>query len=656
MRDFKGWVLGVAALGADRETPQDDRSRMIALSKRVLGEVIEDPAAYVARLEGWSQEPPPASVLGVLGGVGAPLGELQATALGLRAAWQGARRGVMFTHHERRGRLAMPEELEPEIAVWAEGGTVPTWVDGVLSEPKYFSFFQDAPLPSFNPNHRGKWRSHELLHGAQGFYWNPGMTRFEFALGARLNELLPVVHWWGLDEAFRPRCAAHAGSGPPPRRTCRSCEALEGLPHAAQLPAFFEVYREAAVAHVARAVAHYDAEWQACCEELASGRRVVTRWEGLDASSDAMGYLQGHWGRVTAWSFGTWVELFLVNGEDYELNLHRYAARCAATARELVQLEPMEVDTEEVARRRGRRLLQDLGYRALLALEHLPESLNTDAVMDALEAAAEAAGALLDPGVDPGEALAEHVPAIERALRPHQRRLPEEIQAAWPARAWTAPGARALLGEASPPSAELKQVAEGLRSALPQAMAEVEDALLARWAEGFVRSPIFEGAGTLGQRFGRWLTAEAASPRDEALEAEASFVRFEAWLQGLDPQDEDAELLASLPPDDEALRAPTSRLQLNATCSRAHLDPATVERALGEASSPGGEPVLAVRFHGEPRVIVITPSIAAVLEALHDPEAPVASWLEDDLLEVIHELLEVGVLLWEPRPDWNIAG
>ena len=55
-------------------------------------------------------------------------------------------------------------------------------------------------------------------------------------------------------------------------------------------------------------------------------------------------------------------------------------------------------------------------------------------------------------------------------------------------------------------------------------------------------------------------------------------------------------------------------------------------------------------------MIVITPPIAAVLEALHAPEAALESWLEGELVEVVNELLEAGVLVWEPRPDWNIAG
>ncbi len=626
------------------------------LPGRVLGSVIEDAAAFVAALEQRSMEVPPAEVLGLLGGLGVPAAELQATLLGCRASWLGARRGVMFTHHERRGRLEMPEGLEPEVAVWEGEGTTPRWLDGVLSEPKYFSFFQDAPLPSFNPNHRGKWRSHELLHGAQGFYWNPGMTRFEFALGARLNELLPVVHWWGLDEAFRARCPEHAGSGLPPRRACRACAALEGVVYYAQLPSFYGVSREAAAAHVARAVDHFDKEWAACLEELARGRRVATRWEGLDASSDAIGYLRGHWGRVTAWSFGTWMELFMVNGEDYEMNLGRYAARCAEVARELVSSAPMEVAAEEVERRRARRLLQDLGYRALLALEHLPESAATDRAMDALEAAAEATGELLDVGASPAEALSRHLPAVDAAMRPHLRRMPEAVQRAWPARAWTAEGATRLLGAPAPlVEAEEAQLTEGLRSALPQALEEVEAEALGGWARRFAASPDFMASGTLGQRFARWLSAEGALGGEEAVEELASFARFEAWLQGLDPQDEELEVFASLPPDVEALRAEGSWLRLNRTAARLHLDAATLRRALGEEVGAAGAEVLAARFEGEHRVLVVTPPIARLLERLYAEEGPLRAWLDDELAEIAEELLEQGVLAWEVRPDWNLA-
>ena len=56
-----------------------------------------------------------------------------------------------------------------------------------------------------------------------GWFWRPDQTRFEAYLGARLNELLPVVHWYGTAELLRRRCPAHRG-GPIPVHTCAVCE------------------------------------------------------------------------------------------------------------------------------------------------------------------------------------------------------------------------------------------------------------------------------------------------------------------------------------------------------------------------------------------------------------------------------------------------
>src|SRR5690606_9174290 len=68
---------------------------------------------------------------------------------------------------------------------------------------------REAAYATYDPNHRLKWRSHELLHRRVGFFWRPDLTRFEAYLGARLSELLPVVHWYGFDEIHRPHCAQH---------------------------------------------------------------------------------------------------------------------------------------------------------------------------------------------------------------------------------------------------------------------------------------------------------------------------------------------------------------------------------------------------------------------------------------------------------------
>ena len=126
---------------------------------------LPEPAAIVSACRDLLSAGEPSDALEVIQTLGVPASDLCITPLGLAAAKLGAQVGTAFFHHELRVRLPMPKHLEPELAVWGEG-TVPVWKDGILGEPKYFSFFQDAPFIAFNPNHRRKWPAHELVHGA----------------------------------------------------------------------------------------------------------------------------------------------------------------------------------------------------------------------------------------------------------------------------------------------------------------------------------------------------------------------------------------------------------------------------------------------------------------------------------------------------------
>ena len=489
----------------------------------------------------------PEGLRGLLEGMGAPALDVLVTAMSGRAALLGLSRGCAFAHHELRGRLPMPKGLEPEIAVWGDG-TVPVWNDGVLEEPKYFSFFQDAPVPVFNPNHRRKWRAHELLHAAQGFFWNPEMSRFSFYLGARLNELLPVVPWYGFDEAARPRCAAHEGAASD-QEFCRGCEAA-ARPWWEMDAGWRAGQREAAVGCFERGLEHFEAEWSACVRELEGGRRVSTPRPGLDASSDAVGYLRGHWNRVTAWSFGSWVEMFLVDGEDYFSTLEGAMGRAARTARALTGGR-LELSSEDFAARRARRVIQDIAGRSLLAMEWLEEgSAAADrvegALMPALERAADVCGDLmLDPDTaDAAEVVAEILGAWKRCAPS----LPEVVRKPLGVLGYLWPDMEGSLG-LSPSTfaaAATPQLVVGVRGALPllcdglEADGEGIDALVGR----FAGSAAAQEGGTLGERAARWLKAQS-HPR-------AGLAGVEVILAAAPQLDEEAELFGVLPdsPDD----------------------------------------------------------------------------------------------------------
>ncbi|MFW5967821.1 MAG: hypothetical protein ACOCV2_09900, partial [Persicimonas sp.] len=323
--------------------------------------------AIVDACEKLAEAGEPEGLADLLEGMGAPVLDMVVTPLSARAALRAAAEGRAFYHHELRKRVPMPEAQEPELPVW-QGGTVPEWREGVLEEPKYFSFFQDTPFPAFNPNHRRKWRPHELIHGALTFFWHPEMTRFEMYVGSRLNELLPVVHWYGFDEVFRPRCPKHRGEVLY-QTYCAECEAA-ARPYWETDESWRKERREAAMRFAERGLEHFDKEWRACMEELDTGRVVEVDWPQLDASSDAIGYMRGHWNRVTAWSFGVWVETFLKDGLDYFSSLERYAEHQAKLACELLSGD-VSTSRERFEARRGRRAVQDAAYRIYLALDWL---------------------------------------------------------------------------------------------------------------------------------------------------------------------------------------------------------------------------------------------------------------------------------------------
>src|SRR5690606_6162444 len=126
--------------------------------------------------------------------------------------------------------------------------------------------------------------------------------------GARLNELLPVVHWYGLDEIFRPRCEAHQ-STVLHRDFCPACEDA--------VRPYWEVEpldRRAAIAFTTSAREHFERELDACRREIATGEVVEVPDGRLNASTDAVGYLLGHSNRLDAWTFRTWAEMFLLDG------------------------------------------------------------------------------------------------------------------------------------------------------------------------------------------------------------------------------------------------------------------------------------------------------------------------------------------------------
>lgn len=537
------------------------------------------------------------------GNLGAPVDDFLATIYSARATMLGAACGKRFYHHELAVRIPMPEHLEPEVQVWDQG-TLPVWQNGVLEEPKYFSFFQDAPHAAFNPNYRGQWRAHELLHGAVGFFWRPDMTRFEYYVAARINEMLPVVHWYGLDEVARPRCQAHRNQTWI-REFCPHCEALSG-PWWTHDPTtlndidpFIELART-----------YLELESAACAREIETARIVPNRTAHLDPSSDAIGYLRGHWNRCTGWSFGAWAERFLTSDDVFD-SCDVLLENARHVFDQLLE-GPLRFDPVDASRRAEKRLAQDLAYRALLVLEWSREGKE------------EIAEALMEP-------VLEHLEAVVHGDETLAPWTPEELNEVVPGELVSILWSNGF----TPDTPSITQVLEGLQTAFVSSA----NVLTTKTASMFVDSDEFKEAGRLDARFAKFASSHAM--QDSHVRPVEDALRLEAWLQSEPRVDMIAEEFGAVP---EALsEIQPGELRLHETLHRGTFHRDSLDE-IGEFEGlvDGYQEVARIRVRGAARILPVNDAIARVLE---NPDSAAQSG-DAELLN----LLEHGFVVWLPLP------
>lgn len=578
----------------------------------------------------------------VFGITGAPAHELMSSPMSARAALIASSTGRAFFHHERRVRPIWPEHLHPELPVWERHGQLlPEWVEGVLAEPKYFSFFLDAPIASYNPNHRGKWRSHELLHGAVGFFFHPEQTRFDVYVGARLAELLPVIHWYGLDEMFRARCPEHLHAGPLAQR-CAACE------DAAVRFDWGDVYDDPSAVARAREMAsyarqHFAEEWGACWRELETRTVHPTPRPGLDASRDAIGYMRAHWPRLDSAPMRTWIEMFCREGRDYHATLEGFADQVARVTTKLVSGR-VGATYDTGAGLRTRRLLQDVGAQLL----HLwswatPESSLykelSEQLLPGLESLAERCDAILAEPEQHAEASGELVEEVQwleaRAVAiAAANQLPEY--------AFAHVGALGhdWLGERVENEASLEQLERGVETAAPTVLLALDGAQVDRTGllAELVRSESFARPALLAQR----LTAffDARGEQDFARLAE-----LEAWILAPPRRDPDADSFAMLP-DLRALRELPGAVRSHATGRQLTVDAGLLEAVFEQDFGEGMVEVAAVIIDGELALSVLDEHLAGVYRAILAGAVHEAEIVEN--AEEIQQLIGAGLLVWCP--------
>lgn len=228
---------------------------------------------------------------------GLPEGEVIASPFGARMIALGLEAGATTVRHEARPLFAWHRTVRPAGAT--KDPLHGVWHGGALRTGKYEEFCQEDPFCTYHPEHGAKWAPHEMLHRAVGFHaplHAGGFTRY---VAARLNELLPVATWYGLEHALRLD------------REGAFDRALEGR----ELDAPLERARwlhddERSLRRRARKAAplvrwtltRTASELAAIDDELATGTLVPSRDAGvesfagvrLDASADAIAYVHAH--------------------------------------------------------------------------------------------------------------------------------------------------------------------------------------------------------------------------------------------------------------------------------------------------------------------------------------------------------------------------
>ncbi|MFT6397410.1 MAG: hypothetical protein ACJAYU_002163 [Bradymonadia bacterium] len=286
-----------------------------------------------------------------------PLEEVVASPFAIRSIAMAVAVGGATVHHELRVQVPWAEQLQGDAAVATDDHGY--WDAGTLLVGKYRAFAQDEAFARFNPNHMAKWGPHELMHRACGFFWRSDATRWEHYLGARLNELLPVVVWYGLDEVARLDRDGFVREREASQRGASLDRALWLTESESDLANRIQV----GVKHFREGLAHFEREMVAIDEELRSGTTVAAPHSFLNSSSDATAYVVGHFARVSSPSVSSFIEKVLRSGVDYTTSIRQYRDQIVATLEQLIG-DDLHFDAELCDQRRTARTIWDLAHRA----------------------------------------------------------------------------------------------------------------------------------------------------------------------------------------------------------------------------------------------------------------------------------------------------
>lgn len=226
--------------------------------------------------------------------LGLPEAEIFASPFGLRACAMGIQEGVTTAHVEVRTWLDWPEEYAPaDGVVDLRHGQ---WEDGRLYVGKYQGFLQDDVLCTYNPSHSAKWAPHEVLHRVIGCAYRPDMSRWELYLTSRLNELLPVTFWYGIDQVLR----LDEGGFDRAAMAAKPAARMGDVKWLTEDASALLRRARATVRWLKDGLRRFDEELAAIRREAAAGVRIPVENSLLDSSSDATAYVVGHWPRLSS--------------------------------------------------------------------------------------------------------------------------------------------------------------------------------------------------------------------------------------------------------------------------------------------------------------------------------------------------------------------
>ena len=494
--------------------------------------------------------------------------------------------GRRFTHHELRGYIPVPTDMEPEIPVWEYDQNTPLWIDGVRRNPKHFCFRLDAVFPTFHPNYRSKWPVHELLHSLCGYFWHPDQTRFECYVGARLAELLPLTHWYGLDEVARSRCTHHTQK-PPSKEYCRTCESMFGPYWETEWDIDQRIHSQKALEF---AFSYYQEEREACIQEIHGNRRVDIPRILLDSSSDALAYLEGHWNRLCSWSFGAFDDLF-VRSEEKHTSLEDFVTHIDSVFTRLLSHKIVIPDIEKHNTEYQIRLVQDIGKRVLVALEWGTEQ-DQETCWPLLEYAAD-------------------------FIHHEQPFLIKE----WVHELKNCLSTTALPPQVLEPVFQIGLMKEEWSPSLYEGLAQSFEASLDEQPIKLgVQSQAFWSLGHLWERIPKLISNKE--------------IALEGWLKRSPREDRQARLF-SMPFSNE-----DGRLRLNTTFRKGRFDSEVMNSVLGWGED---SEIIAWWYRGEPFVLVVDDDLQKCVTCVKEE-----TWREEVEFEYLEELVSIGLLIWMP--------